>query len=124
MYELSPEAQKAVENARARDTLWRPSLARTEHKLILRHATNNRRGQRQQTARVMLEELGWSWNAKKCWFHADLSPENLRAVLATWTNVGWLHLDLSEGVLTYQAQLRDEALSVERTRGRSKLFKS
>ena len=123
MYGLSPEAQKAVENARQRDALWHPSLARTEHQLVLRHAINNRRGQRQRTARVMLE-LGWSWDSCKGWFYADLTPENLRAALAAWTNEGWLHLSLSQGVRTYQAQLRDEALPVEHTRGRSKLFKS
>jgi hypothetical protein len=98
-------------------------LARTKHKLVLRHAANNRHSQRQEAARMMLE-LGWSWDARKGWFYADLNPENLRAVLDAWTRGGWLGLNLSEGIRAYQAQLRDEALPVECTRGRSKLFKS
>ena len=125
MHTLSPEANKAVEDARIRDTHWRPTLSRTTTKLILTHAVNNRNGQRQEMARRM-QDLGWSWDSQKCWFYAELSPQNLKAVLDAWTDGGarLLKINLSDGVRQYQKQLRDQALPVSHSRGRSKLFKS
>ena len=125
---LSPEASKAVEDARFRDTLWRPTLSRTSTKLIVEHAHHNRRGQRKETARVMLQDLGWQWDSNRRRFHAYLNAENLRAVLSAWTDhkhhPRTLHLNLSSGVREYRDQLRDQALPADHSRGKSKLFKS
>ena len=102
---LSPEAQKARENAALRDRLWRPTLLRTSDKLILRHAVNNRRGQRKQTADRMLALPGWAWDGKKRWFWAELTPENLQAVLDAWTRGAYRYVDLSKGVREYREQV-------------------
>ena len=125
MHTLSPQAAKSIENAQARDRLWRPTLSRTSTKLTLQHAANNRRGQRQETARVM-KDLGWCWDGKRRWFYADLSAQNLNAVLDAWTTSvpRILHINLSKGVRQYRDRLRDQALPVEHIRGKSKLFKS
>lgn len=124
-HDLSPKARKAVEAGAARQREWWPRLQRTRDKLVLKHARRNRRGQRQSTAWVMTQELGWSWDSKAGYFYTDLTADNLKAVLNAWSDYGRLFLIVSDGVRQYQADLKDTALPVEpASRGRAKLFKS
>jgi hypothetical protein len=111
---LSPQAQKARDDAIARDRLWRPTLLRTSDKLILRHAVNNRRGQRQETANTMLALPGWAWDGKKRRFWADLTPENLETVLDAWKQGPYLYVNLSKGVHEY----REQALAAAKVQAR------
>ena len=103
---LSPEAEKARENAALRDRLWMPHLARTSDKLVLTHATNNARGQRQATAGRM-QDLGWTWDDKKCRFFAELTTANLRQVLDVWTQYGYIRIVLSDGVHEFMKEGTD-----------------
>lgn len=95
---LSPRAQKNLHAAAGRDRQWMPHLARTGDKLILIHATNNARGQRQATAKRMGELDAWSWDSKKRRFFAELTVTNLHQVLDTWTVYGHIRVSLSDGI--------------------------
>jgi hypothetical protein len=72
----------------------------------------------------MRDVLGWTWDSKKGWFYADLTPQNVEAVIKAWTRHRCLYINLSAGVREYRAQQRDQAVPVAHTRGKSKLFKS
>lgn len=106
---LSPEAVKAQENSLQRQRAWWPWLARTSDKLTLHHARKNKRGQRHLLVEAMTE-LGWLWDSKAGYYYADLTVENLEAVLDVWTaNPGTNHarlcLNLSDGVKRWREEL-------------------
>jgi len=99
--QLSPEAEKAVLAGRARALDWKPFLTiDLKGRLTLRHAWKNRRGQRQATRRIM-EEMGWAWDNQKAIFFAELTPDNLKTALDTWSNQYTLLIGLSRAVRSY-----------------------
>ena len=106
---LSPEAAKAQREGQARASLWQPTLLRTSSKLIVQHATNNRRGQSQGTARTMLSLDGWQWDDERAWFWTELNAESLEAVLDAWSTGAYLYLNISTGVQEYIEQQESAA---------------
>lgn len=76
MVELSPEAQKAIENAQIRTTFWWPKLGRTGQKLVILRPP---RGGGRNFAAFMADRLPmFSFNHEKNWWEAALVQANYK----------------------------------------------
>ena len=90
--ELSPEAQKAVGEARTRQRRWWPTLARTEGRLIMHRPAF---GGGRSFAKFMAVQLpGFEFNSRRDWWEAPLTPTNYE--LAVAANSVRLNRDRSE----------------------------
>jgi len=106
---LSPEAEKARREGWSRQKMWWPSLSLLPSgKMIVQHAMNNRRGQRQALVRLMQDKLGWTWNGQKGWFQIDQNPENLKALLDEVWCCTYYRVRLSPGASEYIVQVKPE----------------
>lgn len=124
-YFAPPRARKAQANAAMRGSLWQPLVDLIfpqdgDPRLIVRHAANNRHGQTRATATALLAlGMRWDGNPSARYFHIDRTAQNYRAIVAALTEVNITPCRS----FTVSSWLRETALLVQHTNGRSKLFK-
>jgi len=105
MSKLSPEAQKATENAQVQRQSWWPTLARTDGKLILLRPAF---GGGRSLARFMASQLQeFEFNRQKNWWEAPLTLANYEcAVNANSVKLNRdrseVQLKITEGVKTWR----------------------
>lgn len=112
---LSARAQKNLRAAAARNSDWLPFVRISQTgDLHLTHARRNRRGQATATAQVLLAD-GWIWHGgpDERYFSAPLSIKMVKSAQR-------VHALLDRDIIAWR---RDQALPVQNTRGRAKLFK-
>jgi hypothetical protein len=97
LHSLSPRAQKAVETAKARDTSYRASLARTGDKAIVRRPRLIGYKTRQLFAQAMAANLPqFTFNQQRDWWEAPLDQ-----LPAAYEEFKDFHANVSDGAREY-----------------------